>query len=97
MNDARALFFSLADIAQIPLRGVAQQHFADRKLTRAVYGYVQTPSEAQDVADFLLSIATLTPSHSEEIGQICHTSLLVLTSGSTAVGDCLVPTLGFPK
>jgi hypothetical protein len=55
MDEARALFLSLLPAAQTRLRAAAghKESINLRKLTRAVYPYVQTLADAQNIADYL--------------------------------------------
>ena len=55
MDEARALFLSLPPAARTRLRAAAghKESISLRKLTRAVYPYVQTLADAQNIADYL--------------------------------------------
>jgi hypothetical protein len=59
MPDAHALFLSLPTSAQIDIWAAALQGTTIdmRKLTRAVYPYVQTLADARDIAYYLASEA----------------------------------------
>jgi signal transduction protein with GAF and PtsI domain len=62
MHEALDLFLSLPTAIQTQLRAMIKPKDPNnaRKLTRAVYPYVQTIAEAQEIAELLSSAAPLT-------------------------------------